>query len=357
MTKNINSILVAPQESILKAVRRIDESSTQIVLVVDEDRRLLGTVTDGDVRRGLLRGVRLEDPVSRVMNSHPHTITGDMDRQAMLTLMGDLQLHQLPVVDQHGHVLALQVLDELIKTEHLDNWVVLMAGGLGTRLRPITETVPKPMIPVGGKPLLESIITTFVSQGFSNFYVSVNYKAEMVTDHFGDGSRFGARIEYLHEKERRGTAGALSLLPEPPRSPLIVMNGDLLTSVNFRHLLDFHRDHGALATMGVREYSMQVPYGVVETDQHRLTALTEKPVHHFFVNAGIYVVDPKVLQYIPDDRMFDMPDLFHELLNAKEPAATVFPIREYWLDIGRFDDLERAQADYDQFFFKAPAAL
>lgn len=349
MVKMLNQILISPEATIKTAVVAIDTSSQQIALIVDANRKLLGTVTDGDVRRGLLRGVGLEDTVERVMNPKPITIPQSLDRQTILRRMSDLQLHHLPVVDSEGHLVGLEILDDLLKTEREDNWVVLMAGGLGTRLRPITETVPKPMVPVGGRPLLESILNNFTAQGFGRFFLSVNYKADMVRDHFGDGNRFGTRIDYLQEAECKGTAGALSLLPERPDSPLIVMNGDLLTSVNFRYLLDFHRAQKAAATMCVRDYSIQVPYGVVETDRNCLIRLTEKPVHHFFVNAGIYVIEPDVLDLIPRDHPFDMTELF-QALTAHGESAAVFPIHEYWLDIGRLDDLERARSEYDGIF-------
>ena len=230
--------------------------------------------------------------------------------------------------------------------------VILMLGGQGTRLLPLTQETPKPMLSVGDKPLLETIVGNFAAQGFKNFYFSVNYKADIIERHFGEGSRFGINISYLYEKQPMGTAGALSLLPERPEGPLIVMNGDILTNSNFRHLIDFHRQNKAMATMCVREYEQQVPYGIVQTSGTKLQSITEKPMQTYFVNAGIYVIDPEALDYVPKGQYFDMPQLFDALKQADEDPA-VFPIREYWLDIGRHEDLERARAEYGKIFGKA----
>jgi NDP-sugar pyrophosphorylase family protein len=227
-------------------------------------------------------------------------------------------------------------LDDLIGAVERPNWVVLMAGGLGTRLRPLTEDCPKPMLPVGGKPILESILESFVEQGFRRFFFSVNYKAEMVQDHFGDGSRWGVRIDYLHEDRRLGTAGALSLLDDRPDAPLVVMNGDLLTRASFDKLLDFHYAQSATATMTVRDYDFQVPYGVVKIDGTQIVSIEEKPVQKFFVSAGIYVLSPSV---------FDMPSLFSRLINEGQKVAA-YPLKEYWLDIGRIEEFERAQREW-----------
>jgi NDP-sugar pyrophosphorylase family protein len=224
-----------------------------------------------------------------------------------------------------------------------------MAGGLGNRLRPLTEDVPKPLLKVGRKPLLETILETFRSHEFRNFYISVNYKAEMIKAHFGDGEKWKCTIRYLEENDRLGTAGALGLIPETPTQPLLIMNGDVLTNVDFSSLLSFHGEHQAKATMCVREFDFQVPYGVVNIDEHRITGIVEKPVHSFFVNAGIYVIDPELLSFVPKSGSFDMPDLFASALDKGMPTAA-FPIREYWTDIGRIDDFHRANGDYASIF-------
>ncbi len=224
-----------------------------------------------------------------------------------------------------------------------------MAGGTGSRLQPLTDDCPKPLLMVGNKPLLETIVENFVEFGIRKIFVSVNYKADMIETFLGNGSRWSIDIYYLREKERMGTVGALGLLPERPAHPLIVMNGDVLTKANFQYLLDFHQSHRAKATMCVRDYHFQVPYGVVKTDQHRLIGIDEKPVQQFFVNAGIYVLEPEILDLIPYDAYLDMPDLFEELFKQGRETI-VFPIHEYWMDIGKIDDLERARGEYAKNF-------
>lgn len=342
-------VLVAPDDSIRDTVRAIDAAALQIALVADADGRLLGTVTDGDVRRGILSGVGLDEPVRTIMNPEPYRVREGEDNANILAMMKQHRIHQLPVVDGSGVLVGLETLDDLLKPVRRDNPVVLMAGGLGTRLAPLTNERPKPMLHVGDRPILETILQNFMDYGFHRFYISVNYKAEMVSEHFGDGSRWGVDIRYLHERERLGTAGALSLLEERPTLPLLVMNGDIMTRVNFEALMDFHLRNQAVATLGVREFSHTVPFGVVRMDGNRLLSLVEKPVEKVFVSAGIYVLQPEVLDLVPPNRYFDMPTLFQELMDQGMPTVG-FPIHEYWLDIGRMEDFERAHSDYWSIF-------
>lgn len=347
--KNWRDLIVSPDTSVVEAVRIIDAGSVQIAIVADRDDRILGTVTDGDVRRGLLKSIPLTSPVSAIMNSNPTTAGINEIRDEILAKMRAKLIRQVPVVDESGRVVSVEILDEMVSRHHRENWVVLMAGGAGTRLRPLTDDCPKPLLRIGKKPLLETILGNFVHHGFTNFFISVNYKAQMIKDYFRDGSEWGVQVEYLEEREMLGTAGCLSLLPKHPRHPIVVMNGDLLTKVNFDHLLDFHAEHRAFATMCVREYDFQVPYGVVRIDKHRIVAIDEKPVHRFFVNAGIYVLDAEAIALIPPSGLYDMPDLLSRIVaDGRETAA--FPIREYWLDVGRVDDFERANGEFAQEF-------
>lgn len=342
---NWRDTLVSPDNQLRRAVEVIDAAGLQIALVVDQDRRLLGTVTDGDIRRAILRGVSLDAPVTGVMNEAPTTAREQDDREMLLALMRQRKLHQVPVLDAGWRVVGLVVLDDLIGLQSRSNPVVLMAGGLGTRLRPLTDACPKPLLRVGSKPILETILDSFIQHGFFRFFISVNYRAEMIREYFGDGSRWGVEIEYVRESQRLGTAGALSLLPRMPQEPIFVMNGDLLTQLNFVHLLDFHHAHGAKATMCVREYELQVPYGVIETSRHRILDIREKPTERYLVNAGIYVLQPEVLELIPDGKLFDMPDLFRSVIGRGMETA-VFPIREYWMDIGQMQDFLRANEQH-----------
>ncbi len=346
---NWKQILVAESASIHEIIERMDASSMQIVLVVDGEGRLLGTVTDGDIRRGILKGISLQDRAQKIMNTSPTVAREDEDRTHILASMQSRQLHRIPVLDATGRVVGVEFMEDLIQPHEKENWVVLMAGGLGSRLRPLTTDCPKPMLKVGNKPLLETIIENFIEYGFHQFYISVNYMAEVVKEYFGDGAAWGIQIRYLEEDQRLGTAGALSLLPARPSLPILVMNGDVLTKVNFRQMLEFHREHNAQGTMCVREYDFQVPYGVVNIENHRITGIDEKPIHRFFVNAGIYVLEPEALDLIPAGSFFDMPSLFETLI-SRQCEAAVFPIREYWLDIGQMVDYDRANGEFARVF-------
>lgn len=340
--------IVAPSATINDALERLNHSARQIVLVV-ENERLMGTVTDGDIRRALLRRASLDEPVTAIMNRTPRTVRPEEGLPAAQRLMQTRRIRQVPVVDADGCLVGLHDLDDFFVDPRQDAWVVLMAGGLGRRLRPLTEATPKPMIKVGDKPVIDTIVQSLALQGFRRLFLSVNYLAEQIRDHLGDGHEFGTTIQYLWETEPRGTAGALSLLPERPKVPVLVMNADLLTSVHFPNLLRFHQENGAAATMCVREYAIQVPYGVVEFDSARLTNIIEKPSHAFFINAGIYVLSPEVLDLVPTTGRYDMPMLFSHLL-AEGRVVAGFPLKEYWMDIGHLEDLEQARTEYNDVF-------
>jgi dTDP-glucose pyrophosphorylase len=344
--KSWRDVLVQPSTTIREAMERIDRSATQLALVTDADGRLVGTVSDGDVRRGLLASLTLEDSVERVMNRKPTSVVEQHDRAGVVALMQARGLRFLPVLDASGRVVGLHSLDEALRPPPRDNVVVLMAGGAGERLRPLTERTPKPMLLVGGRPILETIVVQLVAQGFRRFVLSVNYRAEVIEEYFGSGSRWGIDISYVREPKRLGTAGSLRLLTERPTKPLIVMNGDILTKLDVRGVLEFHEEKSAAATMCVREHEYQVPFGVVQTDGIDIAAFDEKPVVRWPVNAGIYVLSPSSLDAIPSDTFFDMPALFDKL---RETAArtVAYTIRDFWMDIGRPADFERANLEFD----------
>jgi dTDP-glucose pyrophosphorylase len=341
--------IIHPDTPIREAMQIMNTTCIQIAMVDDEQSRLVGVITDGDIRRGLLEGISLDAPVNLIMNRNFTSVGLNASREEILSLMKFKVLRQIPVLDDQGRVVDLKLLVEMIQLAPRDNWVMLMSGGLGTRLRPLTDDCPKPLLKVGNKPVLETILENFIEYVFQKFYISVNYKAKMIENTLGDGSRWGASIRYLREEIPLGTAGALGLLPERPELPLIVMNADVLTKVNIQHLLDFHQDHGASASMCVSEYHFQVPYGVAKTDQHRLIGIDEKPRQRFLINAGIYVLEPETLAFVPPNTSYDMPDLFEELIR-KGYETIVFPIHEYWMDIGRVDDFERANGEYSENF-------
>lgn len=354
MSVNWRDVTVGPSATLAETIECIDRSGLQVALVAGQDGALLGMVTDGDIRRAILRGCRLSEAIGTVMNAAPHALPAGTPRAEVLSFMRRHKFHQVPLVDGQGRLAGLELLDRLIGAAELPNSVVVMAGGRGTRLRPLTEDCPKPMLPVGGKPILEHILEAFIEEGFRKFFFSVNYMAETITAHFGSGEAWGARIEYLRESNPLGTAGSLTLLSERPRHPLVVMNGDLLTKVSFASMLEFHERHGGLATMAVREYDLEIPYGVVTVDNGevlgfdenvggRIVRIDEKPVQRFFVNAGIYVLSPESFDHLPTETPFDMPMLFDRLRQAG--ATMAFPLRDYWVDVGRHDELEMAKDD------------
>ncbi|RUO49513.1 nucleotidyltransferase family protein [Pseudidiomarina donghaiensis] len=344
MSYDWKQVVVAPSTTLQSALKQLDEGALRIVLVCDEAMHLQGVVTDGDVRRGLLRGVGLEAPVSQVMNTQPITVTPETSRSDAVALMQSKSILAIPVVAE-GHVIGLQTLQKLQSTHSYQNPVFIMAGGFGTRLRPLTDNTPKPMLKVGERPILETLLLNFIKSGFSNFYISTHYLPHVIRDYFGDGSKWNVNITYVHEEEPLGTGGALGLLPEStPELPLIMVNGDVLTSVDFERVLDFHMTHHALATMCVREYDYQIPYGVIMGDGERIISMEEKPIQRFFVNAGIYVISPEIFKNVEKHTRIDMPTLLQTYLDANEDVF-MFPIHEYWLDIGRMDDFKRAQID------------
>lgn len=341
--------LVSPNIKIYEVLKIIDRNSQQIAVVTDEARRLLGTITDGDIRRGLLKGIPLENPVTQIMNPHPVTIPCLNDRRNIINILKANKVRHLPVIDEERHVVGIERLDELLDGTRSSGWVVIMAGGLGKRLEPLTNDCPKPMLKIGEKPVLQTMLEQFIRQGFSRFCISVNYRSKQIKDYFGDGSKFGAEIHYIDEKKRMGTAGSLSLFPFETREPILVINGDVLTKLNFGQLVDFHCDHQVKATIAVTTYGYQVPYGVIKANHDRLVGFEEKPVYASFINAGIYVLEPETLDYVPKNSRFDMNSLFEALLKNREQVC-VFPIREYWVDIGEMKSYNQACKDYEKEF-------
>jgi dTDP-glucose pyrophosphorylase len=347
--KQWERILIGPKVPLREALEKIDQAGTRMVLVVDEARRLLGSLSDGDVRRGLLRGLTLADPVSSAMHVGPRTADAGEGRSAILARMRKLGVYQMPIVGSDNVVVGMETVDDLLATPERGNPVVIMAGGRGLRLAELTHETPKPMLKVGSRPLLETIVTNLAMQGFSKIHLAVNYKAEQIERHFGDGSDFNVKISYLREERPMGTAGALSLLPDVPNEPLIVTNADLLTREDFGHMVDRHVEANAHGTMAVRNYEMQVPFGVVREGEAGIEAIEEKPVQRFVVSAGMYVLSPVVLDLIPRQQATDMPAVFERMM--KHGLQTrCHHIDGYWLDIGRMADYERANLDFAEIF-------
>jgi dTDP-glucose pyrophosphorylase len=334
--------LLPEGSTLIDAISCLDRSAMQVAIVVNQDGRLLGTLTDGDIRRGLLRGLELSSPVAGIIHREPIVVPPQWGREFVLQLMQANKIHQLPVVDENRLVVGLHLWDELLAPSKLASTMVIMAGGRGQRLMPHTENCPKPMLLVGGKPMLEHIIERAAAEGFHRFVLSVLYLGHMIEDYFGNGRAWNVEIEYLREERPLGTAGALSLLTQWPEEPFLVTNGDVLTDVRYSELLDFHRHHRAAATMAVRQHEWQHPFGVVKTQGVEIVGFEEKPVLRSHINAGVYVLEPSVLGQLEAGKACDMPTLFERLQQAGQ-RVIAYPMHEPWLDVGRPDDLKRAR--------------
>lgn len=333
--------------NIKQAIAKLNETGLQIVLVLDAKDILLGTVTDGDIRRGLLRGLTLEEPIESVMRSNSLVVPPDLNRDQVLQLMHANRISQLPVVDINSRVVGLHLWDAIDSQVVRPNLMVIMAGGLGTRLRPHTETCPKPMLPVAGKPMLEHIIDRAKEEGFGHFILTIHYLGQLIEEYFGNGERLGVRIDYLKETTPLGTAGALGLLNPRPELPFIVTNGDVMSDVKYGELLDFHARHAAVATMAVRLYEWQHPFGVVQTSGLDIIGFEEKPISRTHINAGIYALNPEALNAIAPNNSYDMPSLF-EQLQSEGKRTVAYPMHEPWLDVGRPDDLKLARETHQK---------
>ena len=352
MFKKLEDILIDSQVTIREAMVAINQGSVGIVLVVNPDRQLIGTVTDGDIRRFILGSGNLHDSVSalyqgdRRSDPEPTIAPIGASRESLIALMKKKRIRHIPILDDNNRVVDLALLTRLIASDEPALSAVVMAGGYGTRLRPLTKDIPKPMLPVGGRPLLELIVDKLRREGIYRINITTCFKPEIISDYFGDGRNFGVEFSYINENKPLGTAGALGLMKTPTETQL-AMNGDILTQLNLRSMLDFHRDNLADLTVAVRQYDFQVPYGVVDTQGIRITELVEKPSYKFFVNAGIYFLEPVCYEYIPRNRRFDMTDLIECMLKDGRNVIS-YPIEEYWLDIGQTADYQKAQVDIQE---------
>lgn len=334
--------ILSPQATIQQVISNLDQVAIKIVLVVNEAGELEGTISDGDIRRGLLKGLDLNSPITNVIHRNALVVPPEMGRAMVMQLMVANKIQQIPAVDEYHHVVGLHLWDEITTPAVRPNLMVIMAGGMGTRLRPHTENCPKPLLLVAGKPMLEHIIERAKLEGFSRFVLAVHYLGHMIEDHFGNGKRLGVQIDYLREQSPLGTAGALGLLDPRPDAAFVVTNGDVITDIRYGELLDFHVRHNAAATMAVRVHEWQHPFGVVQTQGVEIVGFEEKPVARSHINAGVYALDPATLNALSDDARCDMPTLF-ERLQAQAKRTVAYPMHEPWLDVGRPGDYEEAQ--------------
>ncbi len=347
MSHNWKNTLVSPDTTMAETISVIDKAAMQFALVVDNDNKLLGVVTDGDIRRALLRHQDMSCAIDSVMNKSPSVAQKGISRSRLVHLMNSKGLLAIPIIED-DKLVGLETLQYNKQTKKHNNPVFLMAGGFGSRLRPLTDNCPKPLLKIGDKPILETILESFISAGFHQFYISTHYLPEAIEGYFGNGSNWGVDIHYVHEENPLGTGGSLGLLPEDiPKIPIIMMNGDLLTKIDFEQLLAFHNQHQPICTMCVREEEHKIPYGVVKADEHKITSLVEKPTYKYFINAGVYVVSRELVARVDKNQRIDMTDLIEQCLEQQN-LVSMFPVHEYWLDIGKMVDFYQAQKDVMQ---------
>jgi len=335
--------ILSPHLDIEQAIKNLDQFGLKIIMVVNSAGELEGTISDGDIRRGLLKGLNISSPITSVINRNPLVVPPGMDRNLVKQLMLANKIQQIPSVDESNHIVGLHLWDEIAVTPARSNLMVIMAGGMGTRLRPLTENCPKPMLHVANKPMLEHIIVSAKSEGFTHFVLAIHYLGHIVEDYFGTGDQFGVQIEYLREQSPLGTAGALGLLNPRPDAPFVVTNGDVITDIRYGELLDFHIRNNAAATMAVRVHEWQHPFGVVQTRGIEIVGFEEKPISRSHINAGVYALDPDALGVVSVNSHCNMPTLF-ERLYAGSKRTVAYPMHEPWLDVGRPDDLKQANA-------------
>ncbi|TQR33815.1 alcohol dehydrogenase [Campylobacter sp. MIT 99-7217] len=346
---NIDKLKLKENSTIKEALKVLGKERVRIALVVDDKDSLLGVLTDSDVRKALLEGYELHSSLQNIYTKNPKTITPSTNRNEILALASKYDIYDFPVVDEDNRVLKILSVSKILEKKSKTNKIVLMLGGLGTRLAPLTKDTPKPMLKVGSKPILQTIVERFAKQGFYHFIFCVNYKSEIIKEYFKDGADFGVKIEYIKEQKRLGTAGALSLLKQNELSPdesFFVMNGDILTELDFASILKQHKRTQSLATMCVREFSYQIPYGVVKCEDNKILDIEEKPTFSFLVSAGIYVLEPEALKFLKENEYLDMPDLFSLLLKQKARISN-YEIKDYWIDIGRIDEYKRANDEFE----------
>ena len=343
--ENFKALFIFEDATLKEAIKIIDRGAAQIALVVDENEVLLGTLTDGDIRRGLLKGYDLQSSVEQVMNIDFCSLQEDVTENRPLQLMNEKDMHQMPTIDSQGRVIRIHLMKELLKPVELPNFVVIMAGGEGNRLRPLTENCPKPMLKIGDKPILEIILEQCIEAGFQKYYISVCYLKDKIISHFQDGSKWGVDIQYLEENQPLGTAGALSLLPVEPTNPLLVINGDVLTRTDFNKMMLFHDQQQAKATICVRSHETEIPYGVISTEGQQAIQLEEIPVLRHQINAGLYVIEPSLIKLLTKNQHCHMPDFLTKVLTNNKKVV-VFPVHEYWLDIGHPETLAKANGEW-----------
>lgn len=347
MKVNINELLVFEEYTIKDALKILDINAKGIVVVVDKNKRLIGTVTDGDIRRALLRGANLSESILNVMHSNPITAPDNISRDQLKDIFIRKAIKQLPIINESGMLIDLISINDILLPQGKENPVIIMAGGLGTRLKDLTKEIPKPMLKVGDHPMLQHIINNFKQYGYNKIFITVNYKAEIIENYFQDGLAYGVKINYIREKERLGTAGGIRLAKEHIQTPFFVINGDIFTNLNVESMMDFHIKSGNCLTVGTRKQYYNIPYGVINIENNKIKSIEEKPEIEYLINAGVYCVNPDLMEFIPKDTYFEITDLINFCIKQGYKVGS-FEIIDYWMDIGKIEDYNRVNEDvYD----------
>lgn len=346
--QNVENICLLEDALLRDAIEVMNESGRQIILIIDQDKKLLGTFTDGDLRRSLMTGADLKTSIKNIYNKNPLTSPAERGRAGAVEMMREHGIDQMPLI-KDGRVVGIEAINPSQYGIKVHNTVVFMAGGLGKRLYPITETIPKALVPIGSRPILEIILERVIAQGFQKFIFTVNHLGDMIEDYFGDGSRWNVSITYIREEQRLGTAGGLSLIDDLPKDPMLILNCDVLTTTDFQDMIQFHEKTNSILSMGVQEHYHQIPYGVVQMDGTKLIKIVEKPETSHHVNAGMYVISPDVISHIPKNEFFDMTSLVEDLIE-KNQSIHCYPAKKFWIDIGNPKDLESARSEYHLHF-------
>ncbi len=347
-------IILSPEDTMEHAIKVMDDEALKMVIVADQNKKLLGTITDGDVRRGLIKHYSMNTQIKKIMHTNPTYCLQSESKESILSIMKAKNVLQVPIVDEDLKVVGLETINSFMgdnnKTKQkIKSTVLIMAGGIGKRLLPITKETPKPLIKLNGKPIIENILIQLINSGFSKFFFSTHYQASKFKEYFGDGTDWGIHINYINEEKPLGTAGALGLLPKDIVSPLLVVNGDILTKVNYENLLNYHESNQSDCTVCVRKQDFEIPYGIINAENNLVSEINEKPIKTFFINAGIYVINPSLLSEIDGSKYVDMPNFLTDQIQ-KGIKINIFPVHEYWVDIGEHENLKKAEVDSVKLF-------
>lgn len=345
--KKINELIINKDYSIKQALEVLNDGAKGIAFMTDKNKKLIGTITDGDIRRAILKDISLDSSIDEIIHYNPVCANVHMTREEIKDLFIKKAVKEIPIVNDNNVLVDMISIKDILLPEGKENSVVVMAGGLGTRLKELTQEIPKPMLKVGQDPMLQHIINNFKQYGYNKILISVNYKAEIIENYFQDGYAHGVKIDYIKEHKRLGTAGGIKLAKEYINAPFFVINGDIFTNLNVDNMMKFHTENNFDITVGIRKHSFQIPYGVVQVNDNNITELKEKPSIDYFINGGVYCLSPNLLKYIPEDKYFEITDLINICIKNNMRVGS-YEIKEYWMDIGRLEDYNKVNQDvYD----------